>query len=1046
MLFFPSSRARLFFVQELHALLPDRTLWLPQWGNLREVMERVTGIEVVEPLALAGYVYHWISAPEREVSMPLESGEAFAQFLPWALMILRDFDQVDKYRVDARSLFLNIRDLRLYDSQVDYLSPEQLALLESYFQGVFKEKARLADSYHSIWRVLNTLYFDLQAHIVQERVGYEGAVVRMGVEKLVEGKVDLIGSALIPHRVGFVGFNALNACEQVFFSHVQHCSQDARYYWNDADYFSEEYGGEKLDTEFVRQELVDMLGGEACGDKDSDWAVKVLEQFRRMEGGERYYIRRPKEEAGLFISLNRRMFGSALSDSASESLHSEQSISLYTTPTLVSQAEVLSHLLVELQREGVDFSKTVVVLPDENLLFPILREIPEELAKSANVTMGYPLQSTSVFDLVMDWLAYLEVGTEEDHARELEERMRLNPLFRGWLQDMLSQQEGELASTDIAARRRVTDRFFVGLRAQYEGGDTLTSLLWGLHTLASVWTDNTPSIWRAYVHETHGILEDLGRSLVGTGLSAEATPGLLGRLLSKSFALSKLPIKGNVRGGLQIMGFLETRNLDYENVIILSCNEAYLPSGKAAPSFIFESIQRLFGLPSRSDREAMYAYYFHMCISRAQRVHLIYVQNEALELEGEPSRYILQMQYLWGRNDSICCKDYTFSPVPSRVEALCVQKDGDVAAKLARFFVSEGGFETLSPSALKSYIECPMRFYFSRVVRLGGRNREENGEFDASMYGNIVHRTLESLYGDLVGLEGDDLASGFQGLLVAGRIRGEVALQARELMIDEILSRKGQFREEGISLPEVVFNGMQLLQLEVIEVMVGNAIRTDYYSLDAEEGVRLVKILALEQEYNFDLALSEGEGTASRNRRVRIQGIVDRLDLVERENKTVAVRAVDYKTGRLRRGDVTFESVEGFFGGSTASHDRANVLQVMLYCDMVAGSGKLSHFPDLEASDVIPALFHLLPGSGRGERMLDEEKGILQLPGIFSKEGTKRGESRIVDSFAPYRRELLEGLEDKIGELFDFDQPFVCVDTSNAHRCKWCDFRELCCR
>ncbi len=1078
MLFFPSSRAQLFFVRHLHQQHTG-AMWLPKWGSLREVMERVTGMEVVDPLVLAGYVHTWMR--EHGVVTAEQPEDSFEHFLPWAMTILRDFDQVDKYRVDARALFLNIQELRLVDSKADYLSEEQRELLESYFGGVFREGADLSEKYQRIWQKLSSLYDDLHRHMREIRQGYEGAVVRLGVQRLVDGDVDLVRDGYLPKRVAFVGFNALSASEQIFFSHAQHRGEDARYYWNYADYFVE-VGGQSHDAELVTQEMQDTFGEKvlarlAKGGDTQELAVEVAEQFRHLEGGQRYYIQRPKEEAGLFISQNLQTYSSALLPVASESLHLQQDIHLYSSPTILSQAEVLSDILEGMRSRGEDFSRTVVVLPDENLLFPVLREIPSELAKHANITMGYPMLSTPAFDLMTDLVAVLRGDKPDaDTSPELRERIMLNPLFKGWIQDIQSlvtpeegdgildirllrlshELVGELSEVDLqgaGSRKRLLDHLLATMLEESRRAGLINALLRVLQLLAIPWTEHTPSIWRAYVHTTHGLLEDLARGLKAANLSP--TPGLVAKLLPKLFATAKLPIKGEATDGLQIMGFLETRNLDFDNVIILSCNEAYLPAQRNAPSFIFQSLQRLYGLPCRSEREAMYAYYFHMGIARASRVHLVYVQNDALDQEGAPSRYILQMRHLWNMPEGKLHEvDYSFSPTPAKIDTRDVPKEGVVRAMLERFLDIGPEGVPLSPSAIKTYVECPMRFYYSRLCRLRGREGEATGEFDPRFYGDIVHHTLEALYKPFTHAEGQEVRllseTDFTELLEEGFSAGDsligrtVRAQAQILSKQEIARLKGLTPEETNALPDVSFNGLQELQLELIEEVIRNVIRTDRYSLSSHSTggfsngeAQLLAVLALEKQEHFDFRIPH-VGT------VRIQGYIDRLDLVLRADGTKALRAIDYKTGRLQQRHVSFREVEDLFRGSTPTSDPSNVLQVMLYCDMLANGEDWKE--KWSAGNIYPALYHLLPGR-EGDGMLDQEKGLLKLPAVNEAKPREKGRGYDycpIQRVAPYQLDFHLGLTRLLTELFDYSRPFQRVSLDFSHRCAYCDYREIC--
>ncbi|PIE84451.1 MAG: hypothetical protein CSA07_01700 [Bacteroidia bacterium] len=1041
-LFFPSARTRLAFVQELHGL-HEGPLLLPEWGDLRGVMERLTGLEVVEPLALVGEVHRWMM--ERGVlrGTPEEDIESF---FPWALTILSDFDQVDKYRVDARRLFLNIRDLKSMDSPVDYLSPEQVNVLRAYFGELFRGESAITGRYQSIWNVLYELYEYLRRCMAEHGQSYEGAVIRHGVDRLLAGE-DLRGKGLLPERVAFVGFNALNACEQAFFERVGKPSGDTRYYWNYADYLLDEAPDEH-DGDAVVAELEEAFGRRTLDEQRGEnpaavYSLNLLEQFRRAEGAKRYFLRRPREEAGLFISQNLRAFPNALGPSSAESMHATQRICLHATPTILSQAEVLGSLLQELEKDTTDWSRTVVVLPDESLLFPVLDQMPHHLAQTANITMGYPMRSTPVYDLLHDATQYLQLqGAEDEIPTELHDRLWLNPIIKGWVG---AQRRAEMAtrtteSGPAPGPSRHVQGLLEGLAADHADTDALRAELKLLERIAEGWTADTPLVWQAYVHNAYGLLSDLRTTLRRIGL--RITPRLLLRLLPQVFATAKLPIKGETTRGIQVMGFLETRNLDFDRVIILSTNELYLPAQQRRPSFIFGSLQRLYGLPSLADREAMYAYYFHMAIARAERVHLIHVKNETLGQEGEESRYILQIKHLWGMGERLRSVSYLFNPSPSQLAAASVPKEGPIRARLEAILQGEGHF---SPSAIKELIGCPLRFYYSRLAGLHGRGDNGTGEFDPLLFGNIVHRSLNELYAPLVDPEGkrELKAHQLEALLRHGTIRAKVREKTIELLAEE-KARHEQDNPRGM-LPEgetgakargIRLNTLQELQLEGVEKVVGNVIRTDMHSLRPESQTRLLAILELEGQHGLTLDV-EGVG------RVGIRGYIDRIDLVEHNGKRL-VRVLDYKTGRRKSANMCFTQIGELFEGShlqsgqTVSQE--NILQVMLYCEMLQQERVLGGLA-VEAEGLLPALYYTMPGSNSMDALEDKEQGILKAAGVSQK--TEEG-TREIESYAPYRRELLDGLKDLLRRLFDWQEDFAPLAEEHSHRCAFCDYRELC--
>lgn len=931
-IFFTSARAKLFFTQELAARLGGPA-WMPRWGNISEIMERIAETKVVEPLFLLPTLLKlYNSHTGRREELP--------EFYYWGERLLADFDQVDKYLCRADQLFMNLRDSKAIQNRFG-LEEEQLAILNQFFKSFSTAPTNeqpLREKYMRLWEALPSIYRDLKAHMEDLNAGYQGHVFRIAAERLKEGNVSL-REILQTERVAFVGFNALNGCEQALFE----CAKKELkplFFWN-------------------------------C-------SPAMLDSKHPLE-------------AGRFIRDNIARFPNAL-DQSHQPHDAEQELELVAVPSSLGQAGVLADYLTRHAAADKSLASSAIVLSDESLLMPVLQALPREVTQ-CNVTMGYPLRHTLVYSFLERLALLLESYSpdSDDYATDP---------FRSFLQHPYTEQlvaPENLAPTS-SGTRIASDKLPPVLRKHLPPfiKGAIPSALSFLHAVADAYTpdseEQTPE--EEAISQFHTLntehtlaafepLTNLEETLHEANIADNAS--LFRLLLPRVFHNAKTSFLGQPLQGLQLMGFLETRSLDFETLYILSASEAFLPRVKDSVSFIPWSIQQIFGLPSRADREAMYAYYFETITMRAKRVVLLYPSSPSLGEEGEPSRFILQKQYL-PTDSKITYRTYSYAPSLSPSERLIIPKENPTVREKLSQYIGKGGqlpAKELSPAAINRYISCPISFFFRYIADIQEQEVDPNEEFTPLHFGLVVHKCLEELYRP-------HLKQSLKKPGLLAKMRKEIPQMAEKALREEI----------GIQPPELPLSTYWALHQEAVQRTVNSALNQEERRLKSGDHC----VSDLESCAQMHVEWEKGKT-------VTIAGRIDRID----RKADGSLEVLDFKTGRFRKEYNTFVSIKNLF--SSERKDYGYILQILLYALMLSekGAPRVSAalwFPRNQDSEYIP----------------------------FTADANKA--PLAPDDFASILSKLKPALQDFLAGMFDPTGSFT--QTENAQTCQYCAYRVLC--
>lgn len=924
-LLFPSRRAQLFFAEALSEVA-DRPIWQPQGCTIDQLMCRIAGLELGDRLRLLTELYK-VYADYYKAHYG--DCDTFDKFYTWGGVLLSDFDMVDKYRIDAEQLFRNIEDLKELESDLSYLTPRQLEVLRSFW-GTLGEACDLTETkrkFLTLWRSLLPIYTTYRARLAELGFAYGGMVHRRAAERLDAGEFTFAEQ----HYFVVAGFNALSACERRLFSFLQ-ANATTRFYW---DY-------------------------------------------------DRYYKNNPGQEAGAFIRQNLIDFPAACSVTT-DAMQGQKSFTSVATTSNVIQCKYVGELLGRLQCEDKD---TAVVLTDEKLLTPMLYALPEGM--DVNVTMGFPLQQTPAYTLIERLLALQHnIRPKEGvcHFYHVDVTGLLNHPY------ILEYD----ASSSTTLQRKIVEDYLVVVPQE---NLMVNKLYETIFRSASTWSEQA-----AWLIEVLMVLMGEGERLGGEVLRTEylrviaeeihkltnslndcdipLSVEIYASLVRRHLQSIRIPYKGEPLKGVQVMGILETRNLDFKKVILVSMTDDNFPGADhSQSSFIPPVLRQGFELPSVEHHESVYAYYFYRLIQRAEQVWMVYCARADEKSTGEPSRYIRQIDF-----ESPFDLHKTQVGVDVRldgVEPIVIEKTEEVMRVLNRYIDPDDNSMSLSPSSLMPYLSCPLQFYFNKVVKLR-LSEDLEDEVDSRIFGNIFHAAAEIIYNQLLHVANP-------GKQLKQIINSPHLV---EKAIDEAIAKEYHHAERS-SLEE--YSGDLLLVRNILIrylklVLAYDAANDGFYVEECER----------EFVYDFPFELN------GQQRHLHFKGKVDRLDKLDSSQW----RVLDYKTGKSKNNPT---SIEQLFDEDLASKFRYGT-QTMLY------SMILYHQTGI---DVRPALYYA--GS-----MSQKDNNV-----YF---GTSKGVAE-ESAYSAYAEEFEALLGAKVAELFDPAVPFRQCAKDDA--CLYCDFKPLC--
>ena len=917
---FPSLRARTFFNNAISDIV-DRPVWQPSWTTIDELMERGSGLVRGEQIRLITELY--------KIYVKHHPTETIDRFYFWGEMLISDFDMIDKYLVDASQLLRNIEDIKEIEADVSYLTPAQERIL-SFWSSIGPETSLSEQKQHflKVWRSLPKIYEEYRAQLIKLGIGYPGLIYRTTAERLKRGE-----DIKLPNkRFIIAGFNALSKSEEILFDALERSSCGAEFYW----------------------------------DYDS------------------YYVDNSDYEAGLFMRSN------IARHPASECISHDnfRTVSKHIRSTAcvsnIVQLKHLSNIIDQLPEEELD-KRTAIVLTDENLLIPLLHSLPERV-KSVNVTMGYPLKATATYTFIERLIALQAHSHISGEATLFYHADVTGLLSHPYIVDICGDRTAEYAA-------QITTNHTIMVASDMFTSDEVLSTIFShkteswnsLHTyilgiLQQILSTRSEDDIAAIEYLRIAIDEIRKTAISIENCDIELPINIFTSLLKHHLQSTTIPFDGEPIEGVQIMGILETRNIDFKNVIILSMTDANFPGDRTEqPSFIPYGLRLAYSMPTPEDHEAMYAYYFYRLIQRAENIEMLYCSRADDKRTGERSRYISQLEYESPYTISKCSAGVDLGL--QEIVPIVVEK-GDYEMSILERYITPNSEYSLSPTALFRYIECPLKFYFATVAHLKTPD-ELNDTIDALTFGNILHDTMQDLYTPLLGIKNPN---------------SEIAkLRKREIVeaaVDKTLSKILYGNRERT---DITFSGDTLLVRDIIVKYILRGILRH----DAERSN--YTIIGLEEPVAYKHPIPNGKS-------VNLSGRADRIDRLS--NGTLQI--IDYKSGN--KPHLEFGGIDNLFNG--APHERiSNIFQTLLYSMML--------YRDL-GSDVMPSLFY-------ASKMLNEDYS----PNIINCANNEQ-----IAQYSSIATEFEEALNNALCELFNPSIPFKQAEDADA--CTYCDFKKIC--
>ena len=900
---FPNRRSLVFFRKYLGEQVKAASgtpLPVPPLLTIQDFFGRLCGQDAPDRLTLLLQLYRCYQElnPEAE---PLD------EFVFWGDVLLADFGDVDKYLVDAQDLFQNVQDLKAIQDHFDYLSETQRSAIGQFLSHFRDGRESLVKTrFLQLWNLLNPLYKNFRQALRGKGLADEGMLYRSVAGRLKEGVPvrNLLEQAFPDtNQYVFVGLNALNACEHLLLQRMRDAGV-AQFVW--------------------------------------DWSSKEIQD--------------PDGKASLFMRENLAHFPQAFPLDPEGLTRPE--ICVISVPSSVGQAQLAPWILEQTQGNPVE---TAFVLPDETLLLPLLNAIPPRY-NSINVTMGYPMSGSALYTF-LSALGQLQLKLRNKDGHWYCYHRPLRNLFSSGLFQLLLSPEERAQIQQISQEAR----YYVPLESLQD--DALLGLLFQPvltqpsvasarenHALERYFSDVVAWVGRKLSARGEMLLElDFAKRLhtqlnLLQGLDLDVLPATYLRLLDRLLQSLTVPFRGEPLQGLQIMGPLETRALDFRNLVLLSANEGMFPRHSSHASFIPPELRRAFGLPAQEYQDAVWAYYFYRMIQRPEKVWILYDSRTEGLKSGEESRFIKQLEF------------HFHMPMERRTVMATLQTlppEPDIPKTEAAIEAIRNG--RLSASVLQSYLTCPAKFYYQVVEGL--KAREEVAEsLDAGMLGNVFHHVMQQLY------QGKHLIT---KALLKEFIAGEA--QLRQLVRQEVLAEMNSLEVTGrnLVLEEVILGYLQ------------NTLKHDLRLLENAGATEGFRILGLEQWRSLEI-----EG-------LQFVGILDRMD----SYRPGEVRVVDYKTGKVEEEELLIndanaaEVVEKLFGPVNAGRPKI-ALQLYLYNRFVHAD------PSLNGKRIVNAIYSTgrlytgslpeVPESAEFSRLMEE-----RLRGLLAE---------ILDPGVPFRR------------------------------------------
>ena len=940
---FPNRRSGIFFRKYLSEIA-SKPIFSPSILTINDLFYKLNSKQPADRIKMLFMLYDIYIRKSG-------SDESFDDFAYWGEMLLSDFDDIDKYLIDAQQLFTNVTDLNNIEKDFSFLKPSQVQAIRSFWSSFLPESEDSNKKFFlQVWELLYPIYIELRETLAAEGFAYEGMIYREVVENYKKG-MDEVCSKLNFKKIVFVGLNALTNAEK---------------------------------------ELLKLLKNQGIADYYWDYSSPMVND--------------PDNKASLFIKDNISLFPSEYKLPDEDIIRTE--FEIIGIPSRIGQAKQLYPVIEKLSGNknitSDEALQTAIVLPDEQMLLPVLNSIPEYISR-INVTLGYSLSGTPIASL-MDYLRSLQKNILRSENDTMFYHRDVIAVLRHKYISSVCYTETSVIIDDITKHNQVyisisslgvtqfLKLLFSAPSTPVEMSDYLINVLKELNSLllegdrVNLSSDeveerakadvlaSSDTLEQEFIFHYYAMVNRMREMIRETNI--RLTSDTYFRLLKQMTDFIKIPFYGEPLSGLQVMGVLETRVLDFENIIILSINEGIFPAKSVANSFVPYHLRRGFGLPTTEHQESVWAYHFYRMIHRAKRVTMLYDTRSSGLQSGEVSRFIHQLRYHY--KIPVRQKLSVYNISSSHVELFMVEKDEKVMHALSAYETDK----SLSASAINTFLDCPLKFYFS-VIKGISEEETVSETLEHDTFGTILHRVMELAYKPLCGK-----------IITADLIK----LISQEKNITKTIQT---------AFAKDFFHTNELRPLVGQTYLYGETIRK-YACKILEYDRSLTPFLYKDSEKLFHSSLEISDG-----RRIRIKGFIDRIDEIND-----ATRIIDYKSGKP--SSLNFDSMESLFDIMEKDRKKA-IMQVFLYAWVYAS--------DAGNKKIQPAVYY-------SRNLFKQDNFDPAIYRIIGKEKT------VIDDFEKYLTEFEDSLRSCLNEMFDAGKPFT--PTPNIKHCDYCPFTGIC--
>lgn len=932
---FPNKRASIFLNEQL-AVKAKKPLWSPAYITISDFFLQHSALTTGDSIKL-------ICDLHKSFTECTGIEESLDHFFGWGQLLLADFDDIDKNMADASKVFKNIKDIHELDD-ISYLDEEQKRILHKFFSNFNEDnESELKRRFLNLWCHFEDIYNNFKQRLYEQGIAYEGMLYRdVAMKKKLDFQYDIYL---------FIGFNVIQKVEQQVFSYLKQHGK-ARFYWDFDKYY---------------------MRGQDSGTKQTE------------------------NEAGHYISMFQSLFPNELDSTDAEiydNLGKKKNITFVNASTENIQARYVNHWLKENERYKGS-KNTAIVLCDEALLPTVIHCLPQEV-DDVNITTGFPLFQTPVSSLISQLLELRINGysaNNETFRLHYVSQILSHPYshyISGKCNDLLKALKSKRIYYPKANQLAMDENLMQFFQLPSDNQSLMQWLLGIIRIIAdNVEDGNRNPLLQESLFRMYTLCNRISELIKSGDLSVDVIT--LQKLIIQLINSTSIPFHGEPAEGIQIMGILETRNLDFDNVLLLSCNEGNMPKGINDSSFIPYSIRKAYELTTIDNKVAIYAYYFYNLIQRAKDITIAYNKSTDNGHSSEMSRFMLQLMIESGHY----IKHVSLQPSQTLIftKPRIIPKDEGIMRKL-------NAMDYISPTSINRYMRCPLQFYYNNVAQIKEMEDIEEESMDNRIFGNVFHAASELVYKKLLDTGNIVTKQAIRNILEHRELIERIVDEA---FMEIIFNQKtGNGRR-----PE--YTGLQIINREVI-------IRYMTRLLEIDESLAPFQIKDVENSVykRMPVVTSAGE------RMINIGGRIDRLDCItDVKTSQDRIRVVDYKTGHYAMKKIN--SIEEIFARPVEHGKHADYfLQIMLYSIIIRRDAKHNE----KGLPVSPALLFI-------QNSLEEDYD----PAISI------GKDKIYD-IAGYEEEFCENLLKILAEIFEPNMPFS--PTEDNATCTNCPYKSFC--